>query len=412
MSAKRQPCWGLVVAAGSGSRMGASVPKQYLELRGRTVLEHSLAALEAAGVLQGLVLVHAQDDPWLDSLNLSPRIPLHRAIGGEQRADSVLAGLRKLRQLGQGDSWVMVHDAARPCVTARALLRLSEAVQSSGQGAILATPVTDTIKYSPGGEVVERSVDRNALWRAQTPQMFHCGKLAAALEAVLAEGVEVTDEASAMEWAGEPVSLVEGEASNIKITQPADLVIAAAYLSPATAVTETGAKVQSEPATGASGMRIGHGYDVHRFGPGDHIVIGGVRITHHSGLEAHSDGDVLIHALCDALLGAVGAGDIGRHFPDTDPANANIDSRILLRRVHDLIAAQGWRLANADLTLVAQAPKMAPHIDAMRTNLALDLGTAADAVNVKATTTEKLGFAGREEGIAAHAVVCLERIGA
>jgi len=155
-------------------------------------------------------------------------------------------------------------------------------------------------------------------------------------------------------------------------------------------------------------MRVGHGYDVHRFGAGNAIILGGVRIAHHRGLEAHSDGDVLIHAICDALLGAIGEGDIGRHFPDTDPANAGIDSRLLLRRVVDLVHRAGWRLANLDATLVAQAPRMADHIPAMRENLAADLAAGTGQVNVKAATTEKLGFAGREEGIAAHAVVLLE----
>lgn len=157
-------------------------------------------------------------------------------------------------------------------------------------------------------------------------------------------------------------------------------------------------------------MRIGHGYDVHRFGAGEELVLGGVHIPHHRGLEAHSDGDVLIHAICDALLGAIAQGDIGRHFPDTDPANANIDSRLLLRQVQALVQAAGWQLGNLDATLIAQAPRMAPHIDAMRANLAADLATAVEQVNVKATTTEKLGFTGREEGIAAHAVVLLQAV--
>ena len=157
-------------------------------------------------------------------------------------------------------------------------------------------------------------------------------------------------------------------------------------------------------------MRIGHGYDVHRFEAGDHVVIGGVSIPHNQGLAAHSDGDVLIHAICDALLGAIGAGDIGKHFPDNDPANKDIDSRVLLRKVMRLVGAEGFQLANVDATVVAQAPKMAPHIDAMCKHLASDLGAARGQVNVKATTTEKLGFAGREEGIAAHAVVLLETI--
>lgn len=155
-------------------------------------------------------------------------------------------------------------------------------------------------------------------------------------------------------------------------------------------------------------MRIGHGYDVHRFGSGDEVVLGGVHIPHSRGLEAHSDGDVLIHAVCDALLGASGQGDIGRHFPDTDPANANIDSRILLRQVVALVRDAGWCLGNLDATVIAQLPRMAPHIDTMRENLAADLAATPGQVNVKATTTEKLGFTGREEGIAAHAVVLLQ----
>lgn len=158
------------------------------------------------------------------------------------------------------------------------------------------------------------------------------------------------------------------------------------------------------------GMRIGHGYDVHRFGEGDEVVLGGVHIPHHKGLVAHSDGDVLIHAVCDALLGAVGLGDIGRHFPDTDPANAGIDSRLLLRRVTQLVHQEGWELANMDATLVAQAPKMAPFITDMREHLAADMDADVQQVNVKATTTERLGFAGREEGIAAHAVVLLQAV--
>ena len=155
-------------------------------------------------------------------------------------------------------------------------------------------------------------------------------------------------------------------------------------------------------------MRIGHGYDVHRFGPGDAVVLGGVTIAHHRGLLAHSDGDVLIHAVCDALLGAIGQGDIGRHFPDTESANAGVDSRILLRKVMQRVQNSGWMLANLDATLVLEAPKMAPHVRAICTNLAADLSCLPERVNVKATTTEKLGFTGREEGIAAHAVVLLE----
>ncbi len=387
--------------------MRSDVPKQHLALAGGTVLGHTMTALASSGLLAGIVLVHAEDDPWLDNLDLSLSVPVHRAVGGVRRADSVVAGLRALHAMGLADAWVMVHDAARPCVSASSLRRLLEAVQLKGHGAILATPVTDTLKQSGDRGSVLRSVDRSSLWRAQTPQLFPGSTLLSALEGALAAGVEVTDESSAMEWAGEPVALVEGDPANIKITLPGDLAIAEAYLGQ-----PERQAMESDSATarpGAGSMRIGHGYDVHRFGAGDHIVLGGVRIAHTAALEAHSDGDVLIHALCDALLGAVAAGDIGRHFPDTDSANADIDSRILLRRVHALLAEQGWRLANADITLVAQSPKIAPHVDAMRSNLAEDLEAASAVINVKATTTEKLGFTGREEGIAVHAVVCLER---
>ncbi len=394
-------CWAVVVAAGSGRRMGAELPKQYLDLGGRTVLEHTVSALASFSELAGMVVVHSAEDLQIQRIQFPEHLPVYLTPGGAERADSVRAGLAKVAQHAQPEDWVMVHDAARPCLEQSDLRALYRRCIHTGEGAILARPVADTLKRSGDsgdGSAVAATVDRSNLWCAQTPQMFPLGALQQALDSAAKRHVIVTDEASAIEATGGVVQLVKASPRNIKITVPEDLELARQFL---------GIDPQAQHQEQAA-MRIGHGYDVHRFGPGGAVVLGGVSIPHTAGLEAHSDGDVLLHALCDAMLGAVGAGDIGRHFPDTDAANAGIDSRVLLRRVLALVHERGWRPANVDSTLVAQAPKMAPHIDSMCGNIASDLEIDVSAVNVKATTTERLGFAGREEGIAAYAVVCLE----
>ncbi|MCL4108955.1 UNVERIFIED_CONTAM: hypothetical protein GTU68_008150 [Idotea baltica] len=375
--------------------MGTAVPKQYLPLAGSTVIEHSLAVLLRCEFVESVVVVIGKDDQYAGECAGLRRPEVSLCHGGASRSASVLAGLEALQLVAQPDDWVLVHDAVRPCVSIADITKLAQCVTASGRGGILAEKVVDTIKRVDGQQCIVETVKRDDLWRAQTPQMFRIGALHDALARAIEDGREITDEASVMEDCGQPIQLVAGSPSNLKVTIPDDLKTAGLYLLVGGVIT----------------MRIGHGYDVHRFSDTDSnggIVLGGVSIAHPRELLAHSDGDVLIHAVCDALLGAIGACDIGHHFPDTDDAIAGVDSRRLLREVVQQVAAAGWQLANMDSTIIAQTPKMAPHIDSMRRLMAQDLQVATSRVNVKATTTEKLGFAGRSEGIAAHAVVLLE----
>ncbi|MGC1520312.1 MAG: 2-C-methyl-D-erythritol 2,4-cyclodiphosphate synthase, partial [Steroidobacteraceae bacterium] len=258
-----------------------------------------------------------------------------------------------------------------------------------GAGAVLAAPIVDTVKRELGGHVA--TVDRAGLWRALTPQVFSFAQLRHALAEAAAAGITVTDEAQAVERMGLHPVLVAGSPFNVKITQATDLSFAAKVLK----------MTEDRP------MRIGQGFDVHAFGDGDHVMLGGVRIAHPKGVVAHSDGDVVIHALCDAVLGALGDGDIGRHFPDSDPQYRGADSRVFLRAVAARMRAAGLTLINADITVLAEAPRIAAHRAAMAATLSADLGAAAQLINVKATTTEQLGFIGRGEGLAALASVLL-----
>ncbi len=274
-------------------------------------------------------------------------------------------------------------------------------------GAVLAAPIVDTVKRQLRGGLGAQvgaaaqaahaapagieTVDRTDLWRALTPQVFGFAQLRRALQDALQAGVAVTDEAQALERAGLRPKLVRGSPFNIKVTRVEDLELAAGILQ----------------MTESRQMRAGQGMDVHAFGAGDHVVLGGVRIAHPFGVIAHSDGDVVIHALCDALLGAMGDGDIGQHFPDSDPRYRGADSRVFLRVVAGRMRAAGLHLVNADLTVLAEAPRIAAHRSAMSANLAADLQVPAQLINIKATTTERLGFIGRNEGLAAMASVLL-----
>jgi 2-C-methyl-D-erythritol 2,4-cyclodiphosphate synthase len=258
-------------------------------------------------------------------------------------------------------------------------------------GALLAAPIVDTVKRERGGIAVD-TVDREGLWRALTPQVFGFARLKQALDDAARSGTAVTDEAQAMERLGLPARLVRGSPFNIKVTRAEDLLMAEAILK----------------GTEKSPMRIGQGFDVHAFGEGNHVVLGGVRIDYPKGVVAHSDGDVVIHALCDAVLGALGLGDIGQHFPDNDPSLRGADSRVFLREVTARMHAAGLTLVNADVTVLAEAPRIAKHRIAMAENLAADLGVAAGRINIKATTTERMGFIGRGEGLAASAAVLLD----
>jgi 2-C-methyl-D-erythritol 4-phosphate cytidylyltransferase/2-C-methyl-D-erythritol 2,4-cyclodiphosphate synthase len=388
--------WAIVPAAGRGARFSAATPeappKQYAPLLGATVLEWSLRALLAEPRVHAVVVALAADDVHWPSIAAKLQSPkLLTTIGGANRQDSVTNGLDFLSAQAAADDWVLVHDAARPCLSAADLCALLDAVETDkgSAGAVLAAPVVDTVKRELGDQVA--TVDRQGLWRALTPQVFGFAQLRRALTEATRAGVAVTDEAQAIERLGLRPALVQGSPFNVKITRVSDLGLAADILK------------MTENLT----MRVGQGFDVHAFGEGDHVILGGVRIAHPKGVVAHSDGDVVIHALCDAILGAMGDGDIGQHFPDSDPRYRGADSRVFLRVVAARMQAAGLKLINADVTVLAEAPRVAAHRAAMAANLSADLGTSAQLINIKATTTERLGFIGRGEGLAALASVLL-----
>jgi 2-C-methyl-D-erythritol 4-phosphate cytidylyltransferase/2-C-methyl-D-erythritol 2,4-cyclodiphosphate synthase len=386
--------WAIVPAAGRGARFAGSTqgsaPKQYAMLLGATVLEWSLRALLAEPRVHAVVVALARDDAhWPGILPKLDSPKLQTTIGGESRQDSVMNGLEFLAPKAAADDWVLVHDAARPCLSAADLGALLDAGAASSGGAVLAAPIVDTVKRELADHVA--TVDRRGLWRALTPQVFAFAQLRHALKEATLAGIAVTDEAQAIERMGLRPALVQGSPFNIKVTREEDLAVASNILQ----------------MTEEMPMRVGQGFDVHAFGEGDHVMLGGVRIAHPKGVVAHSDGDVIIHALCDAVLGALGEGDIGRHFPDSDPRYRGADSRVFLRAVAARMKAAGLRLINADVTVLAEAPRVAAHRAAMAANLAADLGVPAQLINVKATTTERLGFIGRGEGLAALASVLL-----
>ena len=392
--------WLVMPAAGSGTRFGAASPKQYAQLLGRTVIEWALAPFLGDARCAGIVVAIAPEDgEWARIAARLAGAPLSAVAGGAQRSVSVRHALAALVARAAPADWVLVHDAARPCLRGEELERLLTQLAAHPLGGLLALPAADTLKRAmdaePSARVAE-TVDRVALWRALTPQMFRYGRLCAALDAAHAAQRFPTDEAQALEWQGEQPLLVGGSATNLKITTGADLKLAAAILQARHEETAEGAR-----------MRIGSGFDVHAFGAGDFIMLGGVRVAHTRGVVAHSDGDVVLHALCDALLGAAGLGDIGQHFKDTDPQWRGADSRRFVAAVLAQLRERGLEVANADLTILAQSPKVAPHREAIRKAVAELLGIVSERVNIKATTTEGLGFLGRAEGIAAQAVVLL-----
>ncbi len=394
--------WLIIPAAGIGSRMAADIPKQYLKIHDKSILQTTIEAMASSKRFEGVFVGLNPDDRYFSSLSIESEAPIATYIGGAERAETVLAGLNALSPLAASDDWVWVHDAARPRISESEISDLEEELRKTDVGALLVLPSTDTMKQqSRDGEL--KTVDRTTLWRAQTPQVFRYGKLLEALKAGLSADWVITDESSAIERAGFAPRLVVGNGRNIKVTLPEDLAVAEQSF----IREKLGQEDASKSSNNMSDMRIGSGYDVHAFGDGDSITLGGVKISHSQGLKAHSDGDVLLHAICDALLGALALGDIGHHFPDTDPKWAGADSRALLRAVHELVGEKGFKVQNIDTTVIAQAPKMAPHIEAMRERISEDLDLPIERVSVKATTTEKLGFTGRKEGIACQATTLL-----
>lgn len=368
----------LLMAAGRGIRFGTEAPKQYLSLLGRPVLRHAAEALLREGLVDRILPVVAAGEEAQVAALLAGLPVLPPVAGGATRADSVRAGLEALAADPPGI--VLVHDAARPVVPPGTIAALLAALETT-PGAIPAQPVADTLKRGAAGRIVG-TVPREALFRAQTPQAFRYDVLR---EAHRSGDGSATDDAALLEAVGIPVALVPGGESNVKITWPEDL-----------------ARVESHLAARLV-PRMGTGFDVHRLVEGRPLILCGVTVPHHLGLAGHSDADVGIHALCDAIYGALAEGDIGRWFPPSEAEWKDADSARFLRHAAGRIAARGGILANTDVTLICERPKIAPHAAAMRARLAELLGVAVEAVSVKATTTERLGFPGRGEGIAAQA---------
>lgn len=381
-------CVALIVAAGRGSRAGGGVPKQYRDLAGQPVLRHSLAVFARhPRVTHIRVMIHPDDRALYQQatagFDLLPPVP-----GGATRQDSVRLGLESLADLAPDH--VLIHDGARPFVDATIIDRTLAAL-AAAPGAIPALPVTDTLKRAGTGTpaAIAATVDRAGLWRAQTPQGFDFAKVLAAHRA--AAGADLPDDAAVAERAGLGVALVMGSEANLKITTEDDLTRAARLLA--------GVPVES---------RIGQGFDTHKFGPGTEIMLCGVAVPHSKGLVGHSDADVGLHALTDALLGAIGAGDIGVHFPPSDARWRNADSALFVRHAAELVAKAGGRIVHVDVTIIGEEPKVSPHRARMVARLSEILGIEPGRCSVKATTTEGLGFTGRREGIAAQAVATVE----
>jgi 2-C-methyl-D-erythritol 4-phosphate cytidylyltransferase/2-C-methyl-D-erythritol 2,4-cyclodiphosphate synthase len=378
-------CIALVVAAGRGTRFGGEQPKQYRMLGGQALLRHSLERLAAHPRIDQVRVVynpgdHDLYDAAVAGLDLLPPVP-----GGAARQDSARLGLESLETLSP--SRVLIHDAARPFIEDIVIDRVLDALENA-PAAIPALPVADTVKRAANG-IVTGTLDRAGLWRVQTPQGFDYLAILGAHRAVA--GMELTDDAAVAERAGLTVRLVEGAESNFKVTTTEDF--------------ERAEKLTN----GASGdYRSGQGFDVHAFGPGDHVWLCGLKIPHSHGLVGHSDADVGLHALTDAILGAVGAGDIGMHFPPSDPKWRDAPSHLFLRHAADLVAHAKGRIVHVDVTLICEAPRIGPHREAMRGKIAEILGLPASRVSVKATTTERLGFLGRGEGMAAQAIATLQ----
>lgn len=367
----------IIVAAGASRRMGFD-KLSYRLPDGRTVLETSCALFAAHPAVDELVLVAGGNRPQCEAIAAACPKPCTVVQGGATRADSVRSGLAAAK--GQ---LVAIHDAARPFASAEIITAALQAAAESGAAAP-AVPVKDTIKIADQDGKVVATPDRAMLYAVQTPQCFDRALYLQALEAVSGEKASlVTDDCSLFELAGLPVTLTAGDYANLKITTKEDL--------------------QKEKT-----MRIGHGYDVHRLVEDRKLILGGVEVPYEKGLLGHSDADVLLHAVMDAVLGAAALGDIGQHFPDSDPAYKGADSLALTREVAKIIAAHGYKVGNIDATILCQRPKLAPHIPAMRQNIADAFGLPLDAVSVKATTEEHLGFTGEGLGIAAHAVALIE----
>ena len=376
-----RPVCALVVAAGRGSRFGADRPKQYLPLGGQPVLRHAVSAFTRHPRIDGVqVVIRPEDRGLYETAVAGLALPLP-APGGATRQDSVRLGLEAL--CTQQPRHVLIHDGARPFPDPALIDRVLDGLEHA-PATIPCIALRDTIK-SVEGRRVRATVDRSRLWRAQTPQGFRFDAILAAHRTLA--GRDLSDDSAVAETAGLAPALVEGDENNLKITTAEDLIAAERRL-----------------AAGLGDVRVGQGFDAHAFGPGDRVVICGVEIRHEAGLIGHSDADVGLHALTDAVLGAIGAGDIGQHFPPSDPQWRGAASDRFLYHAAELVRAQGGIIVHVDVTIICERPKIGPYRTAMVGRIASILGIAAGRVSVKATTTDRLGFTGRSEGAAAQAV--------
>lgn len=381
----------VVVAAGRGERAGSPEegPKQYRPIGGKPVIAHTLENFMTWGPAVRIVVVIHPDDEALfarASRHIVSATPIEAVHGGTTRQQSVLAGLRHLK--GKGISHVLIHDAVRPFFDHALLDRIADALSAGAPAVLPAIPVADTLKRAHRDGTVMKTVPREQLYAAQTPQSFAFETILDAHEKAAASGrSDFTDDASIAEWLGIPVTIVEGTADNVKLTVKRDIALADGRLS--------GALLPD--------VRTGNGYDVHQLEAGDGVTLCGVFIPHDQKLKGHSDADVALHALTDALLATCGAGDIGDHFPPSDPQWKGAASHIFIEHAAKLVRQRGGTIMNADVSLIAEAPKIGPHREAMRARLAEYIGIDIDRCSVKATTNEKIGFVGRREGIAAIA---------
>jgi 2-C-methyl-D-erythritol 4-phosphate cytidylyltransferase/2-C-methyl-D-erythritol 2,4-cyclodiphosphate synthase len=386
----------IITAAGSGSRMRQSVNKIFLSLNGKPVLSYSVLAIAAAGKIDNLIVTAAsglekETEALLTNLKLS--LPWQVVTGGKERQHSIH---NALQAVPEATDLILVHDGARPLVSAELIAATISAAQEH-QAALTAVKVKDTIKESSADNFVAKTLDRDFLYSVQTPQAFTASLLRQAYSQAEKDGYLGTDDASLVERLGVKVKIVPGEYQNLKITTPEDIALAESFLP----------KPSFTPPPETSFSRVGIGYDVHQLVTDRKLILGGVEIAHTHGLAGHSDADVLLHAIKDALLGAAALGDIGRHFPDTEAQYKGISSLKLLAKVKEILHTNKFYVNNIDATIVAQKPKLAAYIPEMDRNIAAALGISVNNVNVKATTTEGLGFAGRQEGIAAYATASL-----
>ncbi len=384
----------VIVAAGRGIRANndnsLNIPKQYRRLGNHTVLTKTLSAfLNHPAINAAITVIHPSDnDLYHQSIVALDHEPLPPVYGDATRQGSVLAGLRALKTAKPVT--VLIHDAARPFVSMELIDRVTDGLKTH-RAVLPALTVTDTIKRERSGGFVEETIDRSGLWRAQTPQGFYFEDILAAHEAAakFESKQTFTDDASIAEWHGIDVALVKGAEKNIKLTTPEDF--------------EQARQILKGAVMKCGKVRTGTGFDVHGFTKGDHVILCGVKIAHDKSLKGHSDADVALHALTDALLGTIAEGDIGTHFPPSDPKWKNAPSNLFLHDAAQRIEARGGRIENVDITLICETPKIGPHREAMRAKIAEFLTLDIGQVSVKATTTEGLGFTGRREGISAMA---------